>query len=317
MFSINVNSIISNVDYNIKVKDQKTIAVYNSLPFHYELMGFVIYYCKLKNIRLYLYCLLDRSNGYIDFYKGYFNYGTYKSVDEFYNNKSIFDKIVLITDDDPGYLKFKNDFNLFDKTLSLECWREIRITLFKNHVATRNFKDGREWVLPIFKLDIDKINHEEMNIFIFTSSVSYNTNVLNRLKSNKKIVIHTGTRQPNVESFKNISESVKVIIYPNLNFLNALELIKYVDFGITDICNMRDHVHSNLSGILIFLLSTLTPVLFDKDSNEYYNFKSAFTFDKNSKDNIDLDSYIYNKKILEEDRDNNIKHTHDILSNFI
>jgi hypothetical protein len=69
------------------------VAVYNGFPFHYETIGHVIDYCKLRGHELVVYSKVENSWGWFDYY------GIMPLPVEKYNHKE-FDHVFLLTDDD-------------------------------------------------------------------------------------------------------------------------------------------------------------------------------------------------------------------------
>ena len=56
------------------------IAAYSSYPFHFEMMGFLIHYCKKRNYELVIYCLVENDMGFLKMYRQVFETDTYKLV---------------------------------------------------------------------------------------------------------------------------------------------------------------------------------------------------------------------------------------------
>ncbi len=85
------------------------IAIFNGFNFHYEMFGYIIYFCKISNHNLTIYCHQINDLGYFNFYNAEFNdYSIqYKNLELFENEKINFDFIFLITDDDPYFTPLK------------------------------------------------------------------------------------------------------------------------------------------------------------------------------------------------------------------
>ena len=69
------------------------IAIYNGLPCHYETIGHISEYCKLRGHELVVYSTVENSWGWFDYY------GISPLSVEQYNHKE-FDHVILLTDDD-------------------------------------------------------------------------------------------------------------------------------------------------------------------------------------------------------------------------
>jgi len=314
--------LMNDLNFNIKIPLEEgikkclsyKIAIYNSFNFHYELIGYIIDYCNEHGKKAVIYCNVDNSNGYVDFYKFRFNNLEFRPVENFYNEHHLYNKILLITDDDKNYIKYADE--LKHKTISLDAWYQLRNNCYINRITNRPFNDlTRDWTLPVYKINICKSIHDDMNIFIFSHSNSYNENILNKLTSNKKITIHLVARSITKNSLKNIKHNI--ILYPNLNFVGVLELLKIIDFGITDICRDKNQELFCLSGMIPLVISTLTPLIINRKTNKYFNIKSAIEYDDEDNNFINLDDYVFDQQKLMDDRKHFIVQNYNVLSKYI
>lgn len=87
----------------------KNIAIFNSFSFHYEMFGYIIFYCYANKYNLTIYTEDKYDMGWFDFYKQLFGNKSYQFNFIHYTNfgedikKSEYDLIFLTTDDDPNF----------------------------------------------------------------------------------------------------------------------------------------------------------------------------------------------------------------------
>ena len=84
-------------------------AIFNGFPFHYEMFGYVINYCRDNQHKLVIYTNESNNCGWINFYKDLFAgyHFDIKATEPFEKERSIYDIVFLLTDDDPY---FKNEW---------------------------------------------------------------------------------------------------------------------------------------------------------------------------------------------------------------
>ena len=284
----------------------KRIALYNSLPCHYEMFGYIIFYCFVNNFTLEIFTEKFLNMSWLLFYKKiYRNYEfTYKYYSEFENQetRSSFDLIFLTTDDDSG---FKYEW-MNNKVICINHYYICRRIDYYHCIGVRPFKKNKiKWGLPCFPV-FDKSNKQFDPEFIHVCIIGggnletnlYNINVINRLKSNKKIMIHVMTRFVNdkmVEILKKKNDNIDIQLYQNMNTEGMFSLLVSSNYMLTDTTMNNDHMAGySMTGSVPLAFSTLSRLIISSHNNKMYQFYSALEFDAISKDDIYLDDNSYN-----------------------
>lgn len=299
------------------------VAIFNGFHFHFEMFGYIIHYCRSRNFKLTIYLIKGRDEGYVEFYNTLFhNYVIeYKMLTEFSIEKHKYDIIFLTTDDDYNFDRSDNSIN--NKTICIDHYYIIRSPIFLKRVATRPFNQDyyRNWALPTYPVLNSTIkqssiqNDKTVIVLLGHSPLNYNVNVINRLRSNKKIVIQAISRDINMDRFNGLDSSIDIVIHNNIDALTLFNILKSASYVITDLSECKNYTSEIMSGSVPISFSTLTPLIISKESNSYYKFKNALLFDKNSNEPILLNDI--DIKLLEEERDEMINRNHELFDSFI
>jgi hypothetical protein len=315
----------------------KKIAIYNSLPCHYEMFGYIIFYCFLKKYTIHVFTETLFDMGWFTFYEKIFkNYNIcFRNYREFNstNVREEFDLIFLTTDDDDG---FKYEW-MTQKVVCINHYYICRRIDYFHCIAVRPFnKNAIKWGLPSFPI-FDRSNKffdsNNINICIVgggnLDTNLYNTNIINRLKLNnenreKKIIVHVITRfatQKMIDNFQNKITNLNVLVklYEHLNTENMLGVLMSSSYMLTDVTLNTDHFTGySMSGSIPLAFSSLTRLILSKKNNKLYKFSSALEFTPNSNNDIILDSI--NDDIMDQiiyERSELIKMFHDNVDKII
>jgi len=281
----------------------KRIAIYNSLPCHYEMFGYIIYYCYVNKFTIEIFTERFLDIGWFKFYTRVFeneNFNIiYRDCIEFENNekRNNFDLIFLTTDDDEG-LKYEW---MNKKVVCINHYYNCRRIDYFHCIGVRPFiKNQIKWGLPCFPV-FDKSNKqfdpEVIHVCIIgggnLDSNLYNINVINRLKSNKKIMIHVITRfatQKMVDILKKKNDKIDIRLYQLLNTENMFSLLVSSNYMLTDATMNNDHnIGYSMTGSVPLAFSSLSRLIISSHNNKLYNFSSALEFDLKSNEDIILD----------------------------
>lgn len=290
----------------------KRIAIYNSYYFHYEMFGYIIFYCYLNKYKLDIFTENKQNIGWILFYEELIKHIN-ANIDFFYyeefNNDLVrnnYDLIFLTTDDDP---KFKCEWmnkkviciNHYYKYRRINCFHCLAIAPF--------YKNKIKWGLPCYprinKLNkyIDPIN---MNVAIvgggYFNHNLYNINIINRLKSNKKIILHIFTCIITEEMIKILhkknNENIEIILYKRIETKSMFSLLQKVNYMLINSTINEDHnTGKTISGSVSLAFTTLSRLIISNNINKIYNFSSALEFD------MDTDEDIFLHDTVEETHD--------------
>ena len=121
----------------------------------------------------------------------------------------------------------------------------------------------------------------------------YNINLINRLKSNKKIIIHVITRfatHKMISILKRKNDNIDIRLYQLLNTENMFSLLQSSNYILTDATINNDHnIGYSMTGSVPLAFSSLSRLIISSHNNKLYNFSSALEFDLKSNEDIILD----------------------------
>ena len=236
------------------------ICLLNGLPYHYEMFGYIIYYCKKYDINLDIYTnFMDKE--WLIFYNKIFSIN-FINIQDFINNKTFLDKyecILFTTEDDKIQRQIYLTETHYKKSICIDHWYEIRnykIPL-KNHIATRPFKNNfRKWALPCYEyLNINEklkyLKTDEINLVILGGS-PYNMNLINKitcLDKNFKIKLNIISRNINKKYFINNlnNNNINIELHENLNTIQMIKYIIESDYILTDFSADLEHIYNKMS----------------------------------------------------------------------
>jgi hypothetical protein len=279
----------------------KKIAIYNSFPCHYEMFGYIIFYCYVNKFTLEIFTENFLDMKWFLFYNKLFeNYNIiYHSCIKFENNdeRKSFDLIFLTTDDDPN---FKSEW-MNRRVVCINHYYKCRRIDHYHCIGVRPFiKTQIKWGLPcipVFCKSNKNFNPEFINVCIIgggnLDSNLYNINVINRLKSNKKIMIHVITRfatQKMVDILSKKNENIEIRLYQTFDTENMFSLLTTINYLLIDVTINQDHnIGYSMSGSTPIAFSSLSRLIISSDNNKMYKFSSALEFDLKTNEDIFLD----------------------------
>lgn len=302
------------------------IAIFNGLKMHFEMFGYIIYFCKIHNYSLTIYHPNDGDLGFLKFYKNIFKdyFVQYKDYHLFDKEKNIYDTIFLTTDND--YEFNRNDMKINDKTICIEHYYQVRTPIFIKRIATRPFPQPhyRTWALPVYPImNVNSKNNcivdsDTINIVItgYTEFV-FDVSIINRLRRNdgKKIVIYAISREMSIEQFTGIDASFTIKLYKNIDAEQLYDILYHSHYVLVDVSSKKDHTCYQMSGIIPMAISTLTPLIISRETNSYYRFENVVEYDKYSENRILLDDI--NMESLHKEREQMVCNNHNLFNRFI
>lgn len=307
------------------------IAIYNGFPFHYEMYGYIIYYCKIKEYKLTIFHNGDQD--YLDnmlLYKNlvYEDRIDIKQLKEFENNQQNYEIIFLLTDDDYSFKT--NNMNINNKTICIDHSPITRNPILKYHLKVRPYElneNENTFVLPIWPgREINEkyqMNNNFYNILVISDSVlNYKTDIINRLKTkvkDKKIIINAVSRNMSIEKFRGVDKDVQINIYKQVNQTKLNEILLETNYILTDINPSKDYTNTLMSHSIVWSLTFLIPLIISKKTNEYYQFRNVVMFDEGNNDPIWMEDLEY--KLIKEERDimlkKNVRLIDDIIEKIV
>ena len=189
------------------------ILIYNGFPFHYEMIGFMLDFCRKYTIEA---TLVNKvmNHEWLDVYKQKFNF---HYLQELPSDLNSFTLIVLLTDDDMSY----PNHLIFNNTLCIDhSINQNRRPQVKYHIPIIPFHEKiTDFILPVFNyIDIEskikKINERKRPVITFLgdSALPCDASVLRVIINlldfdiyiiNRRIV-NKNFNLPNVFFFENI-----------------------------------------------------------------------------------------------------------------
>jgi hypothetical protein len=320
-----INIFLSKIKYIMK------IAIFNGFLFHYEMFGYLIHYCKKKNYDLTVYWGIGHDQGFLELYQNIFS-GIYKFEIRDARNflkmspsqRSIFDVVFLITDDDYEFDKSNLENNR--KTICIEHSYKNRCPELLNKIATRPFASSfyRDWALPCYPIlfsnnkNLDLlINTPKIHIAIIGSTQgNYNIDVMNRIRYfDHAIIFHIISRDVSFSQFKGFHNMDFINTYQNIDTVSMIHILNNCHFILTDHVMHDQYESKQMSGSIPMAFSLLTPLIISKQTNQYYRFKNVIEFDKTLDNPIELiDINIFE---IEKERDIHVLKNHKIFDKHI
>ena len=300
----------------------KFVAIYNGFLFHYEVIGYILHYCLLQGHRVVVYCDLEGSNGYIELFQQLFQQQTddrgqdgpeFRRIEKFDIEKCCYDAIFLLTDDDMSFSTSDPDINR--NTIRIDHDFFVRRPEIEKCIATRPFFNGnslplmRPWALPCYPIiGMDSkssiLNSDnKTHVVIINNDYFYHSSIINRLQSDKMIVIHAISRDMDASRFSSLRPDIELKLYKNIDAIELLRIVVHSDYVLTDVSCNPEYENIKMSGAIPLAFSTLVPLIISKQTNSHYQFKNIIEFDKYGREPImlgDVGSDFFHK--LENER---------------
>lgn len=298
------------------------LAIFNSLPFHFEMFGYIIHFCKTKGYSLTIYSPSEKS-GWREFYTQMFPDLVWRSTDLYFLEKPLYTYTILTTDDDHGILEsiIKNI-----KVLCIDHYYKNRRPSIdiSHHIATRPFSmNYRPWALPCYpiigssekKALISKPS-EFLDVVILGGSNDYSVEQICRLKSDSKIRLHVIARNVNRALLASLEKDFTLCIYQSISTQEMITILKGSKYVMADVTTNKDHITGlSMSGSIPLAFSTLNSLILSKENNKLYEFQTAVTFDLDSKDPIIIKNEIDEGELnmIQDERKSLVESFHSLL----
>lgn len=309
----------------------KKIAIFNSFPFHYEMFGYIIYYCYLNKYALTIYTEDKNDMGWFTFYNKLFDgvnkcdmiWKHYTNFEEGLQDNN-YDVIFLTTDDDPNFeVRW-----MTEKVICINHYYVCRRVDYFHCIGTRPFINSSvKWGIPCipvfdFYNKITKLDNEFMHVAIVGAGYSnnpYNISTINKLTSNKKIILHIITRNIRCD-LSGINENIKIYKHESSSTEHIFSILLKCNYILTDInTRLMDHQEGiSMSGSIPIAFSSLSKLIISKKNNSYYKFASVKEYDLDKNENIFLEDTTEEMlKLVEQERNYLISMFHNNVNNII
>lgn len=310
------------------------VAGYSSYPFHYEMIGFLIHYCRVRGYELVIYCLLGRDMGFIEMYRQVFGlHGhdlgvEFRDVRQFHLEwASGFDVYVCLTDDDPVFLSY--EIPIFDKTICIEHHYKRRQSKMKHCLSFRPHMDEiaisevkNAWIMACYPIFHQKNRYlPKTHVIILGSAKYYKTQILNRMRCihGREIVIDCISRDAEGCKFNQdgqLRDGISLQIYRGIEMGYVIELIKNADYVITDVmAGKENYCYEGMTAVIPLAYATLTPIVLCSENNAGLRLKSVIEFDSGGHEDILLGDVSSESMRLE--RDELLEHTFEGLDGLV
>lgn len=255
------------------------IAIFNSFPFHHEVFGFIIAWCKDNNHKLTIYTEENNNCGFFSWYDSYFGKQNYEPYQNIYDRLRNYDIIFITTDDDPIVKEIKKKshrYNIKQRLVNINHIRYSRSDVTCNNLFFKPHENNL-WNIPVYKITYDNLLLDKTKIHILCAASSniWETSSFKHLYNRDDIVIHICGRNTTQINFLPNAK-----IYNKLDANDMINIIGSVDYFFGSIIGDDDKHKDFTSGFLPLAINCGTPIILDK--------KTADTYDEQISDNIYL-----------------------------
>jgi len=292
------------------------IAIFNGFNFHFEMFGYIIEYCLLKNIKLDIFTQLELDLGWLSFYQKFLIKNnkdiSIKNVKEYPVNND-YDHIILTTDDD----RFFPDMLINEKFICIDHYHKIRRFSVPYHITTRKFPSRKfgDWALPVYKItDISEKNSKsKKQVVCLGRFCPKNMNEFSSYFGNDFENInfhfvdrHIESKLANYKTYKNVT------CYNKLETQELINLFISSDYiFITE--DNKDHINESMSAAVPLALNCLCQLIMPQKMKDSYGFKSVIGYEKGSILKLDKPDF----ELINEELNELINHKINIFDKYL
>ena len=259
------------------------ILLYNNFPFHHEMFGFALDFCKKYNHEADV-CNPQDNEKYMELYTilGY----TYKIVTDI--NQELYDLIIVLTDSDWSYLpKYINN-----KTICINHWYQNRNEYIKNAIPIAPFNSeyyNPEFILPVHPI-ITKTQKDsfkttgEIIVTVMGRFIPDDISYFDFIVNHNVIynIISKSPPSPLLSKHKNIK------IHTNIDAITLCNIMANSHYILVTDINYNHNKCYSVSASLAYAFSTMCQLIIPKEMNSYLRLKSAVIYEKNKKITLTL-----------------------------
>lgn len=258
----------------------KSIAIFNGLPYHYEMFGYIIEYCLLRKIRLDIYTETKNQLGWLDFYvKTFPNVFRLLPISS-YHPINTYMKVIVTTDDDPYF----NESWVTDKVITIDHYHLNRSQHIKTHIGTRYFlsRPTLDWVLPVYR-QMDIATKKKIS------------------KNNILFIGKTARDMIDSEYVTFISKTFHCIFIDrfienrNIQTQEMVEMLKQSKYVFVSSTN-NEHIDKSMSASIPLALNFLCTLILPKKMKDIYQLQSSIGYD-----NLFDITYKHDPKVVDKD----------------
>lgn len=202
------------------------IAIYQGLPYHFEMIGYAIDYCISQGYEFTIYCSCNSSyeKSWMKLYGVLFGSLEWKQTRQF--NHIPYDAIIMLTSDDAGYPQ-----GLGHKTIIIDHIEGCKVHKSETRIRTRANARGIPWALPCFKATKVQYPAERTTLEVALVGLSNQLSEQELRKAFRnfdEIVFHVVSyriahayRAPNIRTYENMSADSMFSVLSRCSYMIA------------------------------------------------------------------------------------------------
>jgi hypothetical protein len=297
-----------------KEVNKAQIAIITSFPYHLECIGFLLDMMNDKyNIDIYYY--LDENN-YLKYFREKYTFKTF-NINTTYINEKIYDRLILLTSNDPFEIKNYNKLITIDhhqpEWFIKKKINPLGIIKLSNLNKVKYNHNNIYTIMSIFEADIINSENRDNQILLlgdwqdgplFSLTHNFNYKIIN-IRRNKRQIDEEICSETNINCLYNIDTE---------KLFNLVKKSKFIFIQKKD---------DRFSGAIALALSFHIPMIMDEYQSNYYDFP-CFTYKnninelRNKLNNLSLYEYkkfmVNYSNYINDTRKNNSKNINKYLS---
>jgi hypothetical protein len=277
-----------------------SVAIFNSLPFHYEVFGYIINFAKNNGFTIDIFTNFNNNLEWLDFYNTYFKNCRFISFTQF--NPEGYKYIFVTTDDDR---QFRNEW-ISDKVISINHTNEIRNKNIKKCInIAKLINSNLEYSFPCYPYVSISEKRQNKQVCIIGNG-KYQYHVINKLICDEPITLNIMKRAcEEVFDTTQLKPGFIVNVKLNLPAVELLEVLKNSSYILLNATYNQAHEECRTSsGSIGLAFTTLCKIIIPKQINKTMCLQNCILYDEHD---ISLnDSVDFHK--INKSRDYFIKH---------
>ena len=153
------------------------VAIFNGLPYHYEVFGCIMHWCAKHNHSLVVYTKTERCLGWFDWYEARFKREDGKKLDirrpeDFIRESHKYHVVFVTTDIDYGFEdRWMGFYNLKDSVVAIDHIREVRRPAIQKHLKIRHYPKEKSQapmaIYPVYPIHFPGLDRYSDGIHIY------------------------------------------------------------------------------------------------------------------------------------------------------
>jgi hypothetical protein len=215
-----------------------SIAIFNGLPYHYEMFGYIIHWCQIHGYNCTIYTGNQSNHGWLAWYQKQYSFPIYKPIDQFVKNSHLHQIIFLTTADDKEFKsKWLPFYGLSQKVVRIPHNSTERAMVSKDYLNVRPIGNDEKYAFPVHPIlsssqKSSLVDRNRINIFISARNYVYDTRSLQILNDIPEVSLHFIGRSI-AKGFRFLYNS-KNVIHEGIStedMINLASMCQYMFFG--------------------------------------------------------------------------------------